>query len=68
MAKFRIYARSVDVLHVDIEAENEEQAMEMYQLIDGDSFHQSDGYFEFSEIDELPDDAGVDYREEDLLC
>lgn len=66
MAKFRIWAKSVDYCYVDIEAENEEAAYEFAaENVDGGSFHNDWGYGSWDmlpdEIEKLDDDTEVDY-------
>ena len=67
MAKFRIIAKSVDLMYVDVEAKNLEEAREMYDELDGGEFHCGDGYFELDEIEPLHDDAEVDFKAGDIL-
>lgn len=67
MAKFRIIARSVDLMYVDVEAANEEEAREMYEELDGGDFHMGDGYFEFTEIEKIDDEAPVDFTADEVL-
>lgn len=67
MAKFRILAQSIDYVYIDVEAEDEDQAMEMYGEIDGGSYHIEDGAWSFDDIEELDDDAEVDFTAEEIL-
>ena len=62
MAKFRVWAQSISDVYIDIEAENEDKAMEVAREIDGGEFH-DDGYGDwiFGSVATLDDDAGVDY-------
>lgn len=69
MAKFRIIARCVDLMYVDVEAANEEEAREMYDELDGSEFHCHCGdiYFELDDIEEIDDDAEVDFTADEVL-
>jgi len=64
MAKFRVYARSIGYCYLDVEADNEEQAMEVAREADGGDFHDDGiGDWEFSDdVDELDESANVDYK------
>lgn len=67
MAKFRIIAKSVDLMYVDVEAATEEEAREMYEELDGGDFHCGDGYFELNEIEKIDDNAPIDFTADEIL-
>lgn len=63
MAKFRIWAKSIDYCYLDVEAENVHQAMEVAEAADGGDFHEDGGDWEFSDnVLELDEDMEVDYK------
>ena len=53
MKTYRVFARSIGYVYCDIEAENEEEAMEIYENTDGGCFTEYDGGWEFSSIEEM---------------
>lgn len=62
MAKFRIWAKSISYVYLDVEADNVHQAMEIAEEADGGDFHEDGDGWEFSDdVMELEDDADVDY-------
>ena len=68
MAKFRIHASSISYVYVDVEAENEERAREMYDLIDGEDFETTPyGGFVLDEIMPLDDNAEVKFKASEWL-
>ena len=68
MAKFRIWAKSIDYVYLDVEAEDEDQAREIAEEADGGAFHEDGCDWEFSEdVIELDDDADVDYTYEEMF-
>ena len=70
MAKFRIYAKSISYVYIDIEAETKEKAMEVAEEADGGEFHDDGcGDWEFCEdiIRELDEDANVDYTYDEFF-
>lgn len=70
--KYRVWAQSIDVVYIDIEAESEDQAYEFARdFVDGGEFH-NHGYgdWEMGDIDELDDPDGnlhVDYTYNDVI-
>lgn len=71
MAKFRVWARSIDWLYVDVEAETKEQAYEVAEELDGAEFHTAHGYgdweMKFTDVDELDNDDEVDYTYKEVF-
>ena len=68
MAKFRVFAKSIGYVYLDVEAENVHQAMEIAEEADGGDFHEDCGGWEFSDdVMELEEDAAVDYKYSDFL-
>lgn len=68
MAKFRIHASCISYVYVDVEAKDEEQAEEMYDLIDGGDFTPTPyGAFELDEIQPLDDDTEVRFKASEML-
>lgn len=68
MAKFRVFAKSIGYVYLDVEAENVHQAMEIAEEADGGDFHEDGGGWEFSDdVMELEEDAAVDYKYSDFL-
>ena len=55
MKKFRIHCESISYVYYDIEAEDEDQAYEIYRDLDGGLFIEEDGDWELSRIEELED-------------
>ena len=68
MAKYRIYARVVDYYYIDVEAKDKDEAIDMYEVIDGSEFHflpyESD--WGLDEIVPL-NDGDVDFTAEEVL-
>lgn len=64
MAKFRVWAKSISYCYVDIEAEDENQAQEIADELDGGNYNPTpDGDWEMLEdVEVLSDDAHVDYK------
>ena len=62
MAKFRVWARCIDYVYLDVEAEDKEQALAFAFEMDGGDFHNGGGDWEWGDIDELNPDAEVDYE------
>lgn len=58
MKRFRIYAKSIAYLYADVEAEDEDEAYEMYDNMDGGAFSieyenwEFDGIVERKEVTE----------------
>ena len=68
MAKFRVWARSISYVYLDVEADSEEQAMEIAEEADGGAYHEDGGDWEFSDdVMELDEDADVDYTYEEMF-
>ena len=68
MAKFRVWAKSIDYVYLDVEAENEDQAMKIANEADGGDFHQDGCDWQFSkDVLKLDDDAAVDYTYEEMF-
>lgn len=68
MAKFRVFAKSIGYVYLDVEAENVYQAMEIAEEADGGDFHEDGEGWEFSDdVMELEEDAAVDYKYSDFL-
>ena len=67
--KFRVWARCIDYVYIDVEAEDKYQAKEIAEEIDGGDFHNNacDVGWEFDDVDELDDDVEVDYTYEDVF-
>ena len=68
MAKYRIYARSIEYLYIDVEAKDKDEAIDMYEVIDGSEFHLLPYDVDWS-IDEIVplDDGDVDFTAEEVL-
>lgn len=67
MAKYRVAARSVDYVYIDVEAGSADEAKEFArEYVDGGCFHQDGGDWEMGGVCELDDDACVDYSYEDV--
>ena len=67
MAKFRVFAKSIGYVYLDVEAENVYQAMEIAEEADGGDFHEDGEGWEFSDdVMELEEDAAVDYKYSDF--
>ena len=69
MAKYRVYARVVDYYYIDVEAKDKDEAIDMYELIDGSEFHLKPSFVEWN-IDEvvcLDNDGDVDFTAEEVL-
>ena len=68
MAKFRVFAKSIGYVYLDVEAENVHQAMEIAEETDGGNFHEDGGGWEFlDDVMELEEDAAVDCKYSDFL-
>lgn len=68
MAKYRVFAKSIGYVYLDVEAENIHQAMEIAEEADGGDFHEDGGGWEFSDdVMELEEDAAVDYKYSDFF-
>ena len=68
MAKYRVWAKSISHVYIDVEAKNKEQAREIAEEVDGGDFRYYDGEWEFSDIDEADDMIDrVDYTYEDIF-
>ena len=68
MAKYRVFAKSIGYVYLDVEAENVYQAMEIAEEADGGDFHEDGGGWEFSDdVMELEEDAAVDYKYSDFF-
>lgn len=68
MAKFRVWARSISYVYLDVEAEDVDRAMEIAEEADGGDFHEDGGGWEFSDdVLELDEDAEVDYTYEEMF-
>ena len=62
MAKFRVCARCVDYLYIDVEAEDEGEAFAFaHEYVDGGNYHNDGGDWEMGDVCELDPDADVDY-------
>lgn len=68
MAKFRVWAQSISDVFIDIEAEDEEQALEAAKELDGGDFH-DDGFGDwiFGSVATLDEDDDVDYTYEEVM-
>lgn len=68
MAKYRVWAQSISYVYLDVEAVDEDQAMEIAREADGGDFHEDGGDWEFSDdITELDEDADVDYTYDEFF-
>ena len=68
MAKYRVFAKSIGYVYLDVEAENVYKAMEIAEEADGGDFHEDGGGWEFSDdVMELEEDAAVDYKYSDFF-
>ena len=71
MAKFRIWAKSIDYLYLDVEADTLDEAMEVADEADGGDFHSDASAVSWemdeNEVEELDDDADVDYTYEEMF-
>lgn len=71
MKKFRVYAKTTAVYYINVEAEDEAQAKEMAEEIDGGDFHPFDEFnnttWEFTDVDPLEDDDYIDYTASEIL-
>lgn len=68
MAKFRVWAQSISDVYIDIEAENEDDAREAAEFVDGGDFHDDGlGDWVFGSIAPLDDDVDVDYTYDELM-
>ena len=66
--KFRVWAEAISYVYVDIEAENEEKAMEAAEELDGGDFHDDGiGDWEYGSVARLDDDADVDYTYDEIV-
>jgi hypothetical protein len=62
MAKFRVWAKSISYVYLDVEAENVHEAMMVADEVDGGDFHEDSSGWEFSDdVEEIDNDADVDY-------
>ena len=67
MAKFRVCARCIDYLYVDVEADDESEAFAFANgYIDGGDYHNNGGDWEMGDVCELDPNADVDYTLEDV--
>jgi len=68
MAKFRILAKVIDYVYIDIEAVDEDEVKEVYEELDGSEFH-NDGFgsFELMRITPLDDNDDVDFTADEIL-
>ena len=66
MKVYRVWARCIAYVYVDIEAENADKARELADDLDSGSFH-DDGYgdWEFSDVSEI-ENVDPDYTQEEL--
>ena len=62
MAKFRFNVESIDMLYIDIEANDENEARGVYESLDGSEFHYHGSDWEVTSIEKLNDDAEVDFK------
>lgn len=69
MAKFRVWAKSISYVYLDVEADNVHQAMEIAEEADGGDFHDDGiGGWEFSDdVAKLDDDVEVDYTYDEFF-
>ena len=63
MAKYRVWAQSISDVYIDIEADDADQAYNYAKYeADGGDFHDNGfGDWEMGSVEELDDDAEVDY-------
>lgn len=69
MAKYRIVRKETKEYYIDIEAENKEEACLLEEEINPFLYNEDREYFtnwEFCYIDELDDDADVDFTAEEI--
>lgn len=69
MAKYRIVRKETREYYIYIEAENEEEARLLEEEVNSCFYHDdTDGFtnWEFCYIDELDDDADVDFTAEEI--
>ena len=76
MAKFRVFAKSIGYVYLDVEAENVHHAIDPERELllqkkeeaDGGDFHEDGGGWEFlDDVMELEEDAAVDYEYSDFF-
>lgn len=62
MAVYRVWAESISYVYVDIEAESEDRAREIADILDGGDFHE-DG---FGDVQKMDDDVEPDFHQADF--
>lgn len=67
MAVYRVWAESISYVFVDIEAESEEKAREIADVLDGGDFHE-DGFGDwvFGDVQKMDDDVEPDFHQADF--
>ena len=68
MAKYRIVRKEAREYYIDIEAENKEEACLLEEEVNSCFYHDTDYFtdWNFCYIDELDDDADVDFTAEEI--
>ena len=67
MAKYRVWAKSIAYVYIDIEANSEMEAMEAAEALDGGDYHEDGGDWEYGETYQLDPDDDVDYTYEEVM-
>ena len=67
MSKYRVRAKSITYVYIDIEANSEMEAMEAAEALDGGDYHEDGGDWVYGQTCQLDPDDDVDYTYEEAM-